>query len=86
MILLQLYFHAGTYTNIRIPYPMIDERCCKYALNGFGTLYGDLIEEKDGIYVPDMWTFMKVRYPYSREIREMIERVIKGEDVMEKCR
>ena len=65
---------------------MIDDRCWKYALNGFGTLYGDLIEEKDGIYVPDMWTFMKVRYPYSREIREMIERVIKGEDVMKKCR
>ncbi len=53
---------------------------------GFQILYGDFIEEKDGIYLPDMLTFMKVRYPYSREIKEMIERVIQGEDAMEGCK
>lgn len=68
LILLQLYFNAGTYINIEIPYSQIDDRCWKYALTGYGALYGDFTEEKEGIYVPDIWKFMKVRFPYSLEI------------------
>lgn len=86
MILLQLYFKAGTYIEIEIPYSRIDDRCWKYALTGYGALYGDFYEERDGVYMPDISKFIKVRFPYSLEIKRMIERLITYKDVLEECR
>ncbi len=87
LVLLQLYFNAGTYLNISLPYPIISDRCWKYALTGFDILFADFIQENgEGIFVPDMGKYMKVRFPYSVQLKEMIERLIRQEDVLSGCR
>lgn len=53
---------------------------------GFDILYADFIEEKNGIYLPDISKFMKVRFPYTHQIKRMIVRLIKRGDMMEECK
>ena len=79
LILLQLYYHAGSFINYELSFSKIDNRCSFLTVFDFDILFISIKEVLDnGIKVPDFLQFIRSKFPYTPIIKIMIKNIIEN--------